>query len=402
MNTFYAWIGSLDLSGLVDIAIITLLIYTVLVWMKHRKRAAAILTGIVIVAVVYLLARQFNLHLTAAVLQGFFAIIIVVLVVIFQEELRYVFEQIARWSLKRRLPLTGRTEPRRPDGEVGILVRTAGDLARERIGALIVLKGKDTLVRHLEGGENLGGHLSEAVLKSIFDPHSIGHDGAVVIEGGLIDSFGRHLPLSRNLDKLRRGGTRHAAALGLAELCDALCLVVSEERGTISLARHGEIKEVDDPAQLEGALESFYSELHESQQTRPWQGFFKRNSREKFLALGMALALWFVLVHEAEIVYRTFTVPVQLPQLQAELTIVQLEPKEIEVTLSGQRKDFYFFGSGSIRLQLKPWEIRAGTSKLALSTSDFILPDNVALQNIDPREVSVTAVDHSAEKPKAP
>jgi hypothetical protein len=110
MNNLVVWFKEIGISGFIDIAVITLVVYTTLVWMKHRKRAAAVLTGILIVAGIYLLARQFNFHLTAAVLQGFFAIIIFVLVVIFQEELRYLFEQVARWSLNRRL---GRPRPKR-------------------------------------------------------------------------------------------------------------------------------------------------------------------------------------------------------------------------------------------------------------------------------------------------
>ncbi|MBM3790479.1 MAG: hypothetical protein FJW35_09040 [Acidobacteria bacterium] len=399
MNNPLVWFGEIGLSGFIDITIITLVIYTILVWMKHRKRAAAILAGILIVAAVYLLARQFNLHLTAAVLQGFFAIIIVVLVVIFQEELRYFFEQVAHWSLNRRLPLSRQKTKWASREHVSTLVRTARDLARERIGALVVLKGKDLLVRHLDGGEELGGRLSEPILKSIFDPHSIGHDGAVVIDRDVIESFGCHLPLSRNLELLQRGGTRHAAALGLSELSDALCLVVSEECGTISIARHGAIGEVPDPVALEDALEAFCSEVEAPRDTRFWQGFLKRNYREKFLALGMALALWFVLIHEAELVFRTFTVPVEFAQLPENVFITRVEPSEVEVALSGQRKDFYFFDSRDVRLQLHPWELNPGSRRITLSGSDVLLPEDLVLQHIDPREILVEVEDRSPSNP---
>src|SRR3970282_1124630 len=86
--------------------------------------------------------------------------------------------------------------------------------------------------------------LSEPLLKRIFDPHSIGHDGAVIIENGKITMFSAHLPLSKNFQQLRYHCTRHAAALGLTEFTDALCLVVSEEQGAISVARNGILKQV--------------------------------------------------------------------------------------------------------------------------------------------------------------
>ena len=171
------------------------------------------------------------------------------------------------------------------------LARTLGDLARARTGALVVIRGKDAIARHLDGGEDVEGRLSEPLLKSIFDPHSIGHDGAVVIDGHLIDKLGCHLPLSKNLEKLPRSGTRHAAALGLSERSDALCLVVSEERGTISVARRGNLQVVATPADLLEVLAAFYDEIAPRAGTGFLKGFFRRNYREKAVSLALAVTL---------------------------------------------------------------------------------------------------------------
>jgi DNA integrity scanning protein DisA with diadenylate cyclase activity len=119
------------------------------------------------------------------------------------------------------------------------------------MGALIVIPGRESIERHTEGGIEIDARLSEPLLLSLFDPNSPGHDGAVVIQGSRISAFAVHLPLST----VPAGrGTRHAAALGLAERCDALCVVVSEERGTISLAREGAIRPIANEAQLAGDL----------------------------------------------------------------------------------------------------------------------------------------------------
>ena len=187
----------------------TLLIYTLIVWSK-RTRAASVLTGILIVAGIYLLARQFNLNLTAAIFEQFFAIILIALVIIFQEELRYFFERIATWSFNRKL--LGKQVSRFNREEVEVLVRTLVDLAREKTGALVVIRGRDLIVRHLQGGQECDGILSESLLKSIFDAHSIGHDGAVVIEGNKIAQFSVQLPLSKNLKKSRE--RRNQTCLG--------------------------------------------------------------------------------------------------------------------------------------------------------------------------------------------
>ncbi|HEU4638045.1 MAG TPA: diadenylate cyclase, partial [Candidatus Binatia bacterium] len=104
---------------------------------------------------------------------GFFAIFLIMIVVIFQEELRQLFERIAVWSLARkRIPTLGSSTS-------DVLVRTVADLAKEHVGALIVIRGNDPLERHITGGIPLDGKVSAPLLKSIFDPHSPGHDGAV-------------------------------------------------------------------------------------------------------------------------------------------------------------------------------------------------------------------------------
>ena len=234
-------VREVGISGLFDMTLVALLVYALLVMVKRTRRSGLIFAGILITGAVYLTARKLELKLTVTILQGFFAVILVALVVIFQEDLRYFFERVALWWVERRLPLYQRKAAGRPSRQAEILMRSLADLARARIGALVVVRGNDVIARHLVGGEEVDGLLSESLLKSIFDPHSVGHDGAVIVEGNRIARLGCHLPLSKNLDKLPSGGTRHAAALGLSELSDALCLVVSEERGTLSVSRKGEI-----------------------------------------------------------------------------------------------------------------------------------------------------------------
>jgi len=244
----------IGLTGLADIAVMTLGIYVLLVAIKRTRRSGLILTGVLVVTLLYILALKLNLVMTVTLLQGFFTVFVVALVVIFQEDLRYFLERVGSWWFDRRRPGARNPAARLEHREVDILVRTVGDFARARTGALLVIRGHDVIARHLDGGEEVDGRLSEPLLKSIFDPHSIGHDGAVVIEANRIGKLGCHLPLSRNLEKLPGRGTRHAAALGLAELSDALCIVVSEERGTICVARGGEIRLLSDPSALGAVL----------------------------------------------------------------------------------------------------------------------------------------------------
>ena len=238
-----------------------MLIYTAIVF-AQKTRAALIVRGILILGSIYTLARYLDLQMTAWIFQGFFAIFLIMIVVIFQEELRQFFERIAVWSLARkRVPPLGAST-------ADIMVRTLADLAKERVGALIVIRGNDPLERHITGGIPLDGKLSGPLVKSIFDPHSAGHDGAIIVENDRITRFAAHLPLSKDIRQLANVGTRHSAALGLAKLTDALCIVVSEERGTISVAREGRLREVENLQQLGAGIEQFLQDKFPSTEPR--------------------------------------------------------------------------------------------------------------------------------------
>jgi diadenylate cyclase len=376
----------ISISDLIDVVFMSLLIYIVLVWFKKTK-AAFVLTGIVIVAAVYLLAQQFNLFLTAGVLQGFFAVILLAMIIIFQEEIRRFFEQIALWSMNPRFRKQQKVRPAREEAE--ILVRTLIDLAREKIGALVVLRGENMILRHLSGGMELGGKLSEPLLKSIFDPHSPGHDGAVVIDNNRIDRFGTYLPLSKNFKKLKQGGTRHAAGLGLTEMSDALCIIVSEERGKISVARHGDIHEISDAESLLKDIDHFYKEFSSPAEKIPWWKLLRRDYREEAVAVGLALMLWFVHVHGSQVVYKTLTVPVDYAELPADLSVVESTPKEVAVTFSGPRRYLYFLGKGKVKLFLKTLYLHEGKQSIRITHSDLSFPQNVNLEDVNPDRVAV-------------
>lgn len=383
-------------SGLLDIVIVTLVIYAFLVALKRTRRSGLIFTGVVIVGVIYLAAQKMGLALTVALLQGFFAVILIALVVIFQEDLRYFFERVGLWWVERRLPRYKRTTAGLPRREVETLARTLGDLARAKIGALVVIRGKDAIARHIEGGEDVEGRLSEPLLKSIFDPHSIGHDGAVIIDGHLVDKLGCHLPLSKSLEKLPRSGTRHAAALGLSERTDSLCLVVSEERGTISIARRGNIQIVPTPADLVEILAEFYDEIAPRPETTPFLEFFQKNYREKAVSLILAVALWVVVVQRAQQVQRTFDVSVSFGLVPSTLTVARIAPEVVKVTLTGQRKAFGFKAAEDIKLVLDLSGLRKGDNSILIESRDLTFPRELKLEDIEPRHVTIRV----EEKPR--
>ena len=277
-------------ADILDMVLVGALVYGLLLWFK-RTRAAFVALGLLLLVGVYVVALVAKMYMTIHIFQGFFAVFIVAVIIIFQEELRSMFERLAVWSLTGGVLKTAPTHR-----QVEILVSSLGDLAREHIGALMVLRGLDPLDRHVQGGWDLNGDLSEALIKSIFDSHSLGHDGAFIVEEGRVSRFGAQLPLSKDFSKITNLGTRHSAALGLSERCDAMCLVVSEETGKISFALRGDLVAVQDLEELQDGIEIFLTKhLPKTPRNRIYH-FLTENMREKMIATAVAILLWVVFV----------------------------------------------------------------------------------------------------------
>jgi uncharacterized protein (TIGR00159 family) len=376
----------IGIGDVVDVFFMSILIYFLITWFK-RTRAASVLTGIIITGFVYLLATLFGLRLTASVLQGFFAVILLALVIIFHEEIRRFFEQIAEWGILRQKP--GEKSIRNTGDDVEVIVRTAMDFAREKIGALIVIQGKNMLGGSVNGGIFLDGRISEEILKSIFDVNSVGHDGAVILEGNKIVQFGAHLPLSKNFRALGHTGTRHAAALGITESTDALCIVVSEERGTVSVARHGQQKELKDGTALNAAIVRFHDEINPKKEQTSLFGLLKKNAREKIIAVCLSMLLWFVQVYGSGVTYKTVDVPVRHAELPAGISITEMDPKTISVTFSGSRRKLYFMGRDQVKLTLNTLNLTGSSKSIRIKASDLVFPENLKIENIDPHKVDI-------------
>jgi uncharacterized protein (TIGR00159 family) len=375
---FLAGFGPADA---LDIAIVSTLIYLTWSWFK-RTRAAFVAIGMFILGGIYLLARILNLVLTAYLFQGFFAIFLFALIVIFQEELRHFFERLAVLSL------LGVRRPRpHPAAETEELVQTLGELAQERNGALVVLRGRDPIERHITEGYLLDGMISMALLKSIFDPHSEGHDGALVIGEKRVERFGVYLPLGRDLAQNARLGTRHAAALGLSELTDSMCLVVSEERGRISIAHNGVIQEVHDLGDLRNRIEAFFREAAPA--ASPGRAFWRVDFRDKAVAVLLSLGLWFQFVHRAKSEMRQFDVPVALHNVPGALRLEEVSPATVRATLSGPRLSVSSVDAQRLRVHVSLAGLRSGESDVILPREAFAIPEGLSLVRSDPPALKV-------------
>jgi len=237
------------LSSALDILVVAYLVYRVLLVVRGT-RAAAMLVGLTVVVLVYFVSKTANLVTLHWILGNFLSSIILVVIVLFQEEIRrgltkMGIQQVFKYSPKPTF-----------DKTLEDLVLVAERLAADRVGALIVIQREVGLDEFVEEAVEIDAVLNRKLLCGLFQKASPLHDGAVIIDGGRIKAAGCVLPLTFNPDLDPSLGTRHRAALGISERSDALAIVVSEESGSIALARDGELTRNLDGATLKQNLES--------------------------------------------------------------------------------------------------------------------------------------------------
>jgi len=239
-----------------DIVLVSLIAYRVLVAVRGT-RAAQMLVGLGALLAAWLVARRLELYSLGWLLDTFWAVWAIVLVVLFQPELRRAVARLGQGQLLQAV--VGSSRAARTE-LVDELARAVVTLAARRIGALIVIERTAGLRQYAELGVPLDAVASGDLLESLFLPNSPLHDGAVLVEGSRIAAAGCFLPLSRTADVARALGSRHRAALGISEETDAVAVVVSEETGRTSLAVDGRIESPIDESALRRRLHELVAE----------------------------------------------------------------------------------------------------------------------------------------------
>lgn len=237
----------------IDVMLLTLLFSRLYAWLKHTV-AVQIAFGLFTLVLASWVANHFGLILTSYLLSAVSAATTVVIAIVFQHEIR---QGLSRVSLLRWL--TERRETRPADSMGATIAQAAFSLARRRKGALIVVPRRDSVDEHLTAGTAIEGRLSPALIEAIFSSTAPLHDGAIVVGQNRLASAGVILPLateSAAADQDAELGTRHRAALGLTDNCDALVVCVSEERGSVSLVHGDQLETFDGEDKLVAALAS--------------------------------------------------------------------------------------------------------------------------------------------------
>lgn len=257
METFFKNIASsVGITDILDIAIITFLIYKLLGFIRET-RAEQLAKGLLLLVVATLLSKWMHLYTLHWLLSGLISAGLVAIVVIFQPELRRGLEYLGRSRITNVFGEVDKEEAKRI---VGQFVEAVTSMSASRTGALIVIEREIALNDIVETGTVIDAQITAQMIGTIFYEGTPLHDGAVIVRGDKLYAAGCVLPLTQNKELNKELGTRHRAGIGITENSDALVIIVSEETGVISVAQNGRLTRFLDGKSIEKKLLNLYFE----------------------------------------------------------------------------------------------------------------------------------------------
>jgi diadenylate cyclase len=345
-----------------------------------------IVAGILVAMAIFLVANFMDLKGIGWIFSNISQVAVIALIVLFQPELRKILEQTA--SVKR-------SEPRDLDEKLSHLVVDAlVKLAQQRRGAIVVFPGKEPIQEWLSGGFVLDAKPSLPLIMSIFDPNSPGHDGALVITNGEFSRFGVRLPVSQSSRLPEEYGTRHHAAMGLVEKSDALAIVVSEERGNLSIFRKGRMRQVSNGEEMVKTIISHWKDMASFPVVFPkgkarWPVFL-----QIFASLVLAAIFWSTLaVSQGEILEKVITVPVEYTASSPNLTLVGNKAEEVRLHLSGPKSALDTVNPSHTIVKIDLSKALPGKQSFFITRENIQLPKDIHLLDVIPPSFELTLAE---------
>lgn len=345
-----------------------------------------IVTGILVAVVFYFFADVMDLKGIEWIFGNLSQVAVIALIVIFQPELRKILEKAA--SVRRAKAVE--------HGETlaGIIAEASFTMAQKHQGALVVFPGKEPVEEWLSGGYPLGAKPSGPLILSLFDPNSPGHDGALIVSSGVFDRFGVRLPLSLGSRMSQELGTRHHAAMGLSEKSDALVVVVSEERGQVSVFRDGQMHPVTSRDQLVDMIISHGKEKASYLIELP--GGSPRWMTLSQMGASLALAALFystLIIAQGQILEKFVTVPVKYTASPPNLALIGERDKEFRLHLAGQRSDIDAIIPEQLSVTIDLSKAVAGKQNIFITRENIRLPRHVDLLNVTPPSIEISLAE---------
>jgi len=365
-----------------DIFLIATIIYFIYYTLRSL-RTRQVVSGLIVAFVLFLAARVIGLQGINYIFSNFSHVALLALIIIFQPEIRRIFERAA--SLRRNEAV-----------EKGSLLSTQLRdaifvLAQRKCGAIFVFPGKDSIQAWTSEGIALDAHPSFPLIMSIFDHNSPGHDGAMVIQNGKVASFGVRLPVSKTAVLPEGYGTRHHAALGLSEVADALTIVVSEERGSISTFRNGMMEIIVHKAQIDLAIKAHWEET--SSYAPPMQRGGRRWGLFSQIGVSLLLAFLFwstVVVTQTQMVEKGFTVAVEYTATGDNVALVGMKASEVKLHMAGPRSALDNLDPAQLAVKIDLSKDGPGKHTVVITEENLRLPKGLRLLDVTPPSIELT------------
>lgn len=339
-----------------------------------------VLIGIAFLWFFQRIALSLGLIVTSWAFQGITAAAALIIIVVFRNEIRTVFQaqnwQALLWGLPKYTVQSDSDQ----------ISAALFALADKRIGALLVFPGKEDLSELIYGGIPWNGDISTEMITSVFWPGNPAHDGAAVIVGKKITTVGSILPLTNRTDLPTSWGTRHRAAAGLAERTDALAIIVSEERGDVLAAKGTVITKIKNPQKMKSILQA-HTDIKKTTET---------GIRSEAFKLAMVAVLSLVLVISAWISFSrgrdtliSLDVPVHYLNLGSEFEIVEASVNTVRLHLSGFSTLINALRPDAIAVKLDLGRVTAGSNTFQIGEKQVSLPPGITLTGMSPSSVEV-------------
>ena len=404
LSDFFFSLSNLTPLQILDIALVAL-VFFVLLNLLRRSRATVLLRGMLVLLVIFFVVAVFlPLPTFDYILELALLATLIAIPIIFQPELRHLLEELGR--------RVGSLGLQRSAAETALnpVSSTIETLASRRTGALIVLEGNDDLTNLMQTGVPVGSRVTSELLQTVFYDGTPLHDGAVIIRGDRIAAAGCVLPVSnRNLySGPRRLGTRHRAALGLAETSDALVLVVSEETGAISVAREGRLQADVDKTMLREQIHTFYRRGEEQEEgpvlQRLWEQFREwvvgglrlpsRGERLPTLALLvmsiiLSLATWAFVSQETNPIreVRVDNIPLEVSGTPPQTVLQSEPPQRVSAVVKAPNAIIDSLGTASFQAQISLAGLTPGLQRVPITVDSSVRP--VQIVSVDPANIDV-------------
>jgi diadenylate cyclase len=391
--TYLALIEHLRVPDLVDILFLTVVVYHLFIWFR-RTKAFKVLVGLLLLGLIYTAAKVGGLFLTTWVFKILWQVLVILLIILFQSEIRQVLERVNPLRMIGFHSFAGKGD------WIFDLVQSVLAMARRRIGGLLIIERRDRVDEWITACIPLRGDPSPEILLSIFHKESPLHDGAVVLREGRIAFSSCFLPLSSSEGLPHEWGTRHRAALGLSERCDALVVVVSEERGEISLAREGKMRRLSNLEDLSLLLKESMPPSGRPRRSRSEKirGLIMSRWKTKLGVLATVSLVWLLLAGEQN--FRvSLLVPLEENKLPQSLEIVSPLNPQVEITFLGLRKDASTLEPGDIHAQVDLSRANPGTQTFSITPNNISLPsEDLRIVHIAPYQIRFTFASKKTAK----